>query len=1380
MGSTGRGRIGAVTRASVGLGAAVALAASFLVATPLTASATGVTYLVNGATGVDNTTACTVTPCKTLIHALTFAGDGDTINVAAGTYTGALTITKGVTINGAGQATTIIDAAETAPSASSKAAVLVDLAAADTNPVTISGVTIERGISGFGGGIEDFIGALNVTNSTITNNKAGGTGVPSPTGGAGIGDIATAPLTLTGDTISNNVATALSGGGIYLAGPATIKNTTISGNSTTGNTLGGGIVMAKLATTENVTDSVADSTINGNSAVLGGGIAAYSGTTLTLTGDGASPNTVSSNTGTDGAGLYLVGAASITNTTFSANNASFEGGGFFTNQAVAADAPSLTTNGAIFTGNKAGTAGGGGLLAAATTLNATGGSFDTNTTAVGGGLYVAAGNSATLTGTSIASNNALDGGGLVVAGGGTASLVGASVTNNVAGAGSTVNVGNGGGILDSGKLTITANTNLSGNQAIAATSAGSVATGWGGAVFEGPSAAGDAPTFTLTNSTISGGTLTSGTNAAIGGGIAVTGNVLGTVSGKTFAATPATFSGTGDTFSGNSALDAGGAYVGSTATFTGSTFSANTAAAGGGLGGALLVGKGAAADVPSATVDSSTILSNTGVDGAGVFVNSASSLTLQNGTAFNHNTASLEGGALYNAGTTTATDTTFENGTAAEFAGAIFDGSSVAADTPTFNGTNVTINANSSPFEGGNVAVAASATFTLNGGSIDGGSALAAGGILSAPGGTVTLSGADISGNTASASNGGGILNEGVMSITNSSLTGNTATPTTANPTTTGLGGAIYSGATTASVTTELTLSGDTFSGNRASAASALITFSTVASDINTTAITNSTFTGNATTPSFGTIDAFDPTSIVFSTIDNNTSATGASAGLFVEIAGSISVAGSDITNNTGGNCHGAVVDGGYNFTSAADGTCGFTGAKNDGAGNPQLGALTNNGGPTSTELPASTSPLINKIPVNTSTGINDAVRGTPIVLCATGAVDQRGSSRPAGPTCDIGSVEVGVSAPMVSGPTAATYIVGVAGTPQVFTSTGTPTAHLSESGALPSGVTFTDNGDGTATLAGTPAAGSTGTYAITVTAANGSLPNASTSFTLTVDQAAALAGPTSDTFTVNSPGSDVFVATGTPTPSVSEAGPLPSGVTFVDNGTGTGTLAGTPAAGSQGTYPLVITAHNGEGADAVINFTLTVLPPVTITTTTLPNGTVGVAYATTQLVATNGKTPYTWSLSSGALPAGLTLSSAGVISGKPTGPAATTTFVVKVTDSANPSGTATQSLSITIGKGATTLTVSPLLLNPPLFITLNTAMATLTGGAPAAGIAGQTIVFTAGSTTVCTSVTNASGLATCNFTLPSLVAAVLTFGIKASYAGSASWQPASGSASLL
>ena len=157
------------------------------------------------------------------------------------------------------------------------------------------------------------------------------------------------------------------------------------------------------------------------------------------------------------------------------------------------------------------------------------------------------------------------------------------------------------------------------------------------------------------------------------------------------------------------------------------------------------------------------------------------------------------------------------------------------------------------------------------------------------------------------------------------------------------------------------------------------------------------------------------------------------------------------------------------------------------------------------------------------------------------------------------------------------------------MTTTGFPTSALTETGALPTGVTFVDNGNGTATLAGTPAAGTGGTYALTITAANGVLPDATQSFTLTVDQAPAITSADSTTFTTGAAGTFTVTTTGFPTSALTETGALPTGVTFVDNGNGTATLAGTPAAGTGGTYALTITAANTVLPDATQSFTLTV-----------------------------------------------------------------------------------------------------------------------------------------------------------------------------------------------
>jgi hypothetical protein len=82
------------------------------------------------------------------------------------------------------------------------------------------------------------------------------------------------------------------------------------------------------------------------------------------------------------------------------------------------------------------------------------------------------------------------------------------------------------------------------------------------------------------------------------------------------------------------------------------------------------------------------------------------------------------------------------------------------------------------------------------------------------------------------------------------------------------------------------------------------------------------------------------------------------------------------------------------------------------------------------------------------------------------------------------------------------------------------------------------------------------------------------------------ITSPGSATFPRNSSGTFSVTTTGTPTPTVGENGALPTGVTF---NAATGVLSGTPTI--TGTYNITFTAHNGVGADATQNFTLTVTP---------------------------------------------------------------------------------------------------------------------------------------------------------------------------------------------
>ena len=252
--------------------------------------------------------------------------------------------------------------------------------------------------------------------------------------------------------------------------------------------------------------------------------------------------------------------------------------------------------------------------------------------------------------------------------------------------------------------------------------------------------------------------------------------------------------------------------------------------------------------------------------------------------------------------------------------------------------------------------------------------------------------------------------------------------------------------------------------------------------------------------------------------------------------------------------------------------------------------------------------------------------------------------------------------APSITSGGHATFTVGSNGSFTVTTGHSFPASPaLSDGGAtLPTGVTFTDNGNGTATLAGTPATGTGGTYSFTITAANGVTPDATQSFTLTVDEAPGITSAAKADAAVDQPLTFTVTTSGFPAPSLSEGGAtLPTGITFTDNGNGTATLSGTPAAGTAGVYPFTITATNSTAPHAAEAFTLTVYDKLTALAGPFPPGTTGVPY-TGQLQAVGGKAPYSWSLGAGPLPAGLSLdASTGVVAGTPT---AGGTFLVTFT----------------------------------------------------------------------------------------------------------------------
>jgi hypothetical protein len=239
-------------------------------------------------------------------------------------------------------------------------------------------------------------------------------------------------------------------------------------------------------------------------------------------------------------------------------------------------------------------------------------------------------------------------------------------------------------------------------------------------------------------------------------------------------------------------------------------------------------------------------------------------------------------------------------------------------------------------------------------------------------------------------------------------------------------------------------------------------------------------------------------------------------------------------------------------------------------------------------------------------------------------------------------------SAPAITSANKTTFTMGTAGSFTV-TATGYPTPTISDGGAtLPAGVTFSNG-----VLSGTPTQG--GVYPITFTASNGVSPNATQSFTLTVDAPPLITSVTKTTFDQGVASSFTVTATGTPTPTITEWGNFPSGLKFSG-----GVLSGTPSL--QGIFQLTFTATNGIGNPSVQYFTLTVLG-LRITTLSLPTATPGQPYSY-QLEAAGGDPPYKWKVALQGLPAGLKLSKTGLISGTVGKKATTVVSGATVTDS--------------------------------------------------------------------------------------------------------------------
>ncbi|HXM20062.1 MAG TPA: right-handed parallel beta-helix repeat-containing protein [Terriglobales bacterium] len=259
------------------------------------------TWYVDGVNGNDNNDCKSRQhACKTIGHAISLASSGDSIMVAAATYTENLTISTSLKVIGSGAATTIIDGGGVGQ--------VVTISNANAH-VTLSKLTIRNG-SGNGGGIYNG-GTLTINNSTVSGNT--GRGVTADGGGINNGGT----LTINNSTMSGNRAAGLQfarGGGIYNGGTLTINNSTVSGNTAGGTTTadGGGIYNVGTGTL-----TINNSTVSGNTADArtadGGGIYNGDGGTLTINNSTVSGNTAHGEYYRYGGGILNHGTATLQN-----------------------------------------------------------------------------------------------------------------------------------------------------------------------------------------------------------------------------------------------------------------------------------------------------------------------------------------------------------------------------------------------------------------------------------------------------------------------------------------------------------------------------------------------------------------------------------------------------------------------------------------------------------------------------------------------------------------------------------------------------------------------------------------------------------------------------------------------------------------------------------------------------------------------------------------------------------------------------------------------------------------------------------------------------------------------------------------------------------
>ncbi|MFV3406247.1 autotransporter domain-containing protein [Pseudomonas sp. NY15463] len=223
--------------------------------------------------------------------------------------------------------------------------------------------------------------------------------------------------------------------------------------------------------------------------------------------------------------------------------------------------------------------------------------------------------------------------------------------------------------------------------------------------------------------------------------------------------------------------------------------------------------------------------------------------------------------------------------------------------------------------------------------------------------------------------------------------------------------------------------------------------------------------------------------------------------------------------------------------------------------------------------------------------------------------------------------------------------------------------------GSLPAGLSLSSGG----ALSGTPSA--VGTFTFTVRALDSGGFSTLQAYSFNVANPTPVTGPVSVTVAANSSANPITLnLSGGPATSVSVASSPSHGSTSV-SGT---SISYTPTAGFSGSDSFTYTATGTGGTSAAATVSITVLPPTLALTpagASLPGATQNTAY-TQALGASGGTSPYSYAVTSGALPTGLSLDASGVLSGTPTA-LVTSNFTVTVTDANGATGSRAYSLEV-------------------------------------------------------------------------------------------------------